>query len=107
MSDYTGKTIYVGIDVHKVSYTVVAICNDELMKKVKMKASPEGLISHLKKHYEGARINTVYEAGFSGFDLHRRLLNAGINNRVVHAASMGQICNSTQCTRFSISNKLR
>ena len=88
MSDYTGKEIYVGIDVHKISYTVVAICDDELMKKVKMEASPEGLISHLKSHYEGASINTVYEAGFSGFDLHRRLIKAGINNRVVHAASI-------------------
>ena len=58
------------------------------MKKDSMEASPEKLICYLKKIFEGARINTAYETGFSGFHLHRQLIQNGINNIVVHPASI-------------------
>ena len=33
MKDYTGKTIYIGIDVHKKTYAVTAICEGEIVKR--------------------------------------------------------------------------
>ncbi|WP_119344553.1 IS110 family RNA-guided transposase, partial [Facilibium subflavum] len=36
----------------------------------------------------GANVETVYEAGFSGFHLHRELIQVGINNQVVHPGSI-------------------
>lgn len=53
-----------------------------------MAAYPERLIAYIKKYFDGAKVNTVYEAGFSGFYLHRYLLARGINNIVVHPASI-------------------
>ena len=68
--DYTGKTIFVGIDVHKKSYTVVSLCDGQLAKRDTLQAKPEKLAAYLKRHFMGARIKSAYEAGFSGFCLH-------------------------------------
>jgi transposase len=87
-TDYTGKTVYVGIDVHKNSYSVVIICNGEVVKKDHMVACPENLLRYLKNTFREANINTAYEAGFSGFHLHRYLVQNGITNLVVHPAAI-------------------
>lgn len=86
--DYTGKDVFVGIDVHKKSYTVYCLCNREKVKSWNMAASPSKLIEQLKGYFLGARIYTVYEAGFSGYALHRMLMAAGINNIVVNPGSV-------------------
>jgi transposase len=67
---------------------VTCIYEGALVKKATLKAYPEALIKFLKSHFPGAKINSAYEAGFSGFHLHRSLIKHGINNLVVHAASI-------------------
>lgn len=86
--NYTGKTVYVGIDVHKKTYACAAICEGEIVKRDSMPAEPEILERYLKNTFQGAVIKTAYEAGFSGFHLHRYLVNAGIKNEVVHPGSI-------------------
>ena len=88
MKDYTGKTVFIGIDVHKKTYAVTCICEKEIVKRDTLKANPEGLAEYLMKYFENAKIKTVYEAGFSGFVLHRYLLSKEIGSIVVHAASV-------------------
>ena len=88
MKDYTGKTIFVGMDVHKKTYSVTAICDGVIVKRDTLKAEPQGLISYLKKRFGSGKIKTAYEAGFCGFHLHRTLEAAGIENIVVHAAGI-------------------
>jgi transposase len=88
MKDYTGKTIFVGMDVHKKTYSVTAICDGVIVKRDTLKAEPQGLISYLKKRFGSGKIRTAYEAGFCGFHLHRTLEAAGIENIVVHAAGI-------------------
>jgi transposase len=88
MRDYTGKIIFVGIDVHKKTYSVTAICDGIIVKRDTLKADPQGLISYLKKRFDSGKIKTAYEAGFCGFHLHRTLMAAGIENLVVHAAGI-------------------
>jgi transposase len=88
MFDYTGKTIFLGIDVHKSTYSVTAISDGEVIKRDKMTASPEILVNYCKKYFKNAHIKSAYEAGFSGFYLHRYLLQNGIKNIVIHAASI-------------------
>jgi transposase len=88
MTDYTGKTIFVGMDVHKKTYSVTAICDGSIIKRDTLKAEPNGLISYLKKRFGSGKIKTAYEAGFCGFHLHRTLEAAGIENIVVHAAGI-------------------
>src|ERR1700738_313921 len=88
MRDYTGKKIFLGIDVHKKTYSVAAVYEGTKTKKATLPASPEGLVAFCKKYFSGAAIESVYEAGFSGFHLHRMLLKNGIDNRLVHAAGV-------------------
>lgn len=88
MRDYTAKTIYLGIDVHKESYSVTAICEDEILKRDRLPASPEGLLQYCKRFFPNACIKSAYEAGFCGFSLHRFLVSNNIHNIVVHPASI-------------------
>jgi len=88
MKDCTGKKVFLGIDVHKKTYSVTAICEGVVVKKATIEASPDGLVTFCKKYFFGAEIESCYEAGFSGFHLHRILIKNGINNRVVHAAGI-------------------
>lgn len=88
MKDYTGKTIFVGMDVHKKTYSVTAICDGAIVKRDTLKADPQSLISYLKKRFGSGKIKTAYEAGFCGFHLHRTLEIAGIENIVIHAAGI-------------------
>ncbi len=53
-----------------------------------MPGSPERLIKYLKSNYPKANLRTVYEAGFSGFVLHRELTEAGIDNIIVNSSSI-------------------
>lgn len=86
--DYTGKVLYMGIDVHKKTYCCVSICEGEIVKRDTMPANAEGLLNYMNKFFPGAKINSAYEAGFSGFHLHRYLIQNGVNNIVVHPASI-------------------
>jgi transposase len=88
MRDYTGKTVYLGMDVHKNTYAVTAICDGQVVKRDTIKASPAVLIAYCKKYYVGAQIEGAYEAGFCGFHLHRSLVAEGIKNIVVDAAGI-------------------
>jgi transposase len=87
MRNYTGKTIYVGLDVHKNSYSVAVICEGDVVKRDKILADPKTLLVYLKK-FKGATIFSAYEAGFCGFYLHRILVKNGINNIVVNPGSI-------------------
>lgn len=86
--DYTGKKVYMGIDVHKKTYVCVSVCEGDVVKKDSMSAEPAALITYIKNYFSGAMLETAYEAGFSGFHLHRQLVNAGIKNSVVHPGSI-------------------
>lgn len=88
MLDYTGKTIFLGMDVHKKTYSVTAICEGSVVKRDKLPAVPEMLVRYCFNHFKGATFKSSYEAGFSGFALHRYLISRGIENIVVHAASI-------------------
>lgn len=86
--DYTGKTVFLGMDVHKKTYAVTAICDGVVIKRDTLKANPATLIAYAQKYFVGAKIISAYEAGFCGFHLHRTLVAAGIENIIVDAASI-------------------
>jgi transposase len=87
--DYTGKMVHVGMDVHKKTFSCVSMCEGLIVKRDTMPAKPEVLINYLTNSFSGAKkINTAYEAGFSGFHLHRYLASHGLNSIVVHPGSI-------------------
>lgn len=85
---YAGETVYVGIDVHKKQYVISARLHQTIVKKWSTAACPTELAHQLSQYFGAGTIQTVYEAGFSGFDLHRTLTAAGIANRVVHPGAV-------------------
>lgn len=88
LQSYDGEQLYVGIDVHKKTYVVVARVAQTIVKKWSTAARPADLAAQLLKYFPGGTIHTIYEAGFSGFVLHRELLKQGIDSKVVHAAAV-------------------
>lgn len=85
---FEGQSIYVGIDVHRKSWKV-SILTETLSYKT-FSAPPESdkLGSFLKDRFPGAAYYSAYEAGFSGFWLHRQLTRMGIKSMVVHPADI-------------------
>ena len=88
--DHSGKTVFVGIDVHKKNYAIAAVA-DHLPSQIKfgnLRACPTALVEKLRVTFPGAILKTVYEAGFAGYNLHRTLVANGIGNIVVNPASI-------------------
>jgi len=85
---YTGKDVFIGIDVHKRTYSVVSVVEGIVVKKWQTAAVPEQLAKQLRSYFSEANLYSAYEAGFSGFVLHRRLEEVGIKNIVINAASI-------------------
>lgn len=85
---YKDKSVFVGMDVHKKHYSVTCIAEGVVVKKATMKASPETLVEFFKKYFPEAKIKSAYEAGFSGFILHRYLEKNEVENLVVHPTSI-------------------
>ena len=106
ITNYVGKKVYVGIDVHKKSYHITAYCDGIREKKATVKANPEEFTKSLKKWFEGAEIFSVYEAGFSGYVLHRILDANGIKNLVINPASIEVAANDRVKTDSRDSEKL-
>ena len=86
--NYQGMKLFVGIDVHKRTFSIAAICEGVFVKTWSMEADPQKCIESLMSYFDGAIISSVYEAGFSGYTLHRSLKSAGIDNIVIIVGSI-------------------
>lgn len=88
LQSYDGEQLYVGIDVHKKTYVVVVRIAQTIIKRWSTAARPAELAQQLLNYCPGGTLHTIYEAGFSGFGLHRELSKQGIDSKVVHAAAV-------------------
>lgn len=86
--DFSGKLIYVGIDVHQKDCQVAKVHNGICLGNHRMAANSDLLIKHLHSHYPGAEFKCVYECCAWGFNLQRKLSAAGMQCMVVHAADV-------------------
>jgi transposase len=86
--DFSGKTLYIGIDVHQKDYQVAIVHETRCLGNHRMPASGEKLITHLNKHYPAADLRCVYEACSWGFVLQRKLSAEGIDCIVVNPADV-------------------
>lgn len=86
--DFSGKTIFAGIDIHKKDWQVALFYEGITLENFRMSASSSQLIGHLTKRYSGASFRCVYESCAWGFALQRQLAAAGIDCIVVHAGDV-------------------
>ena len=89
---YKNKKVYIGMDVHKKTYTLSAYCQGHLIKTITTPADTEGVIKCIKNWFPSARVHSVYEAGFSGYVLHRVLCQRGIKNIVGKSGKYRDSC---------------
>jgi transposase len=74
------RTVAVGLDVHKSSVRLAAVCGGELLGEVTL-GFDHAAVERALYAWPGARV--CQEAGPTGFGLHRHLLAAGIDSEVV------------------------
>src|SRR6266536_659918 len=86
--DFTGKTIYVGIEVHEKELQVAKVLDDICLGNHRMPTNSKVLMEHLHSRYPGATFKCVYESCAWGFTLQRELSAAGIECIVAHAADI-------------------
>jgi transposase len=86
--DFTGTTIFCGLDVHKVSWRVNIRDSELELKDFTQPADASILHKHLTKNYPGAKYKAGYEAGFCGFGIQRQLSALGIECVLLNAADI-------------------
>ena len=93
-----GRTLFVGFELGKSTW-LIGLYAPELGKSVSRHKVDGGDLGRVQELIETARrrlardggpvrVVSVYEAGYDGFWLHRALEKAGIENRVIDAASV-------------------
>ena len=73
-----GKEVYVGIEDAKRSWKVCVRSEGTIVNQTSMAAEYAGLRQYLQRRFPECRRTLMYEAGFSGFDLHDRLVSDGM-----------------------------
>jgi transposase len=86
--DFTGKDLFIGHDVHKKSWSVTVTVDGMEQKTYTQPPDPEALFNYLQRNFPGGSFHSAYEAGFCGYDIHRRLNSLGIENIVINAADI-------------------
>ena len=86
--NFSGQTIFAGIDVHKESWKVCIRSSQMELKTFSQNPSAKELSNHLKHNYPMATYQVVYEAGFCGFSHYREFISEGINCIVVNPADV-------------------
>src|SRR5215467_13631948 len=96
-----GEGVFVGVDVHKVTYHV-ALCSAQrgLIATWVQPAIPDVLIERLRP-IRGQVTEVVYEAGPTGFTLARRLRAEGIAAQVIATSKVPTpACPEAKCDRL-------
>jgi transposase len=86
--DFRNQKFFIGMDVHLKNWKITIRNNGLLLKTFSMNPSAFELYRYLNKHYPGGEYHSVYEAGFSGYWIHRDLIDLGVHSIVVHPADV-------------------
>lgn len=84
ITDYESQDFFVGIDVHLKSWTVTVRTLGMEVEHCTMPPCASKLAGHLHRKYPGGRYHSVYEAGFSGYSAHRKLLSMNVDSMVTN-----------------------
>ena len=86
--DFSGQDIYVGLDTHLKNWRVSIMVGESPYKTFSQDPHSELLRNYLLKNFPNGNYYSAYEASFSGFKIHRDLVNLGIKNIVVNPADI-------------------
>lgn len=80
--------LFVGLDVHKVSWSVCIRTRELEHRTFQQKSDPEILHQYLEKNFRDYRVTIGYEAGCFGFWISRKLESYGYRCLVLNAADI-------------------
>ena len=86
--DFKGKELFIGLDVHKKSWSVTILVEGMEHRTFTQPPDPRILYNYLQRMFPGGTYYSAYEAGFCGYGIHRELNDLGINNIVINAADI-------------------
>jgi len=86
--DFSSQDIFVGLDTHLKNWRVSIIVGESPFKTFSQDPYSKLLKNYLVKNFPNGNYYSAYEASFSGFGIHRDLLNLGIKNIVVNPADI-------------------
>ncbi|GAB3356453.1 hypothetical protein GCM10027566_19250 [Arachidicoccus ginsenosidivorans] len=86
--DFTGENFYIGLDVHKKSWSVTVRTSNLEVGHFNQAPDPKALHSYLTKKFPSGTYYSAYEAGFSETSSHIALCKLGIQNIIVHASDI-------------------
>ncbi len=89
-ADFSGKKIFVGMDVHSKNWNNAIYYEGQFLRSFQQPPKIDALVTLLKRDYPGAEYHCAYEAGFCGFWIQRELEKKGVRCIVVHAADVPQ-----------------
>lgn len=87
-ANFSGKTIFVGMDIHKTSWNLGIYLDDMFVKNVHQKPNPEIMVNYLQTNFPNAEYKAVYEAGKFGFWIQRQLTKLGVDCMIVNPADI-------------------
>lgn len=83
VTDWSGQTLYAGIDVGKNRWAVTVRVLDLELKTFVTDGSKESCLKALRRNWPGAKMNAVYEAGYFGYHIADYLNEHGIETIIV------------------------
>lgn len=86
--DFSGENFYIGLDVHKNSWSVTVRTSNLEVSHFSQAPDPKALYNFLQNRYPHGNYYSAYEAGFCGTSSHTALCKLGINNIIVNAADI-------------------
>lgn len=84
---FTGKTIFIGLDVHLKTWYASILHAGSAIKK-SFPADPKVLHRYLQNNYPDASFEIAYEAGYCGFWIHEELTKLGYKVSVINPADV-------------------
>jgi len=88
--DFTGQLFFIGIDVHKKSWTITMRTLEIEVGHFTQEPDAGQLSRYLRNRYPGGTFRSAYEAGFCGTSIHHALCKSGIENIIIHPADLPQ-----------------
>jgi len=88
--DFSGQSLYCGIDIHKKSWSVCLRNQERELRSFSQDPDPWILSRHLKTNYPNASIVIGYEAGFSGYWAQQAFKAEGLECKVIHPSDIPQ-----------------
>lgn len=87
-SNFAGKRVFVGIDVHAKDFKVSVLVDQQFFKTFTTPPDPVHIVNFIQANFPGAEYFSAYEAGFCGYSIHRKLTAMNVNSMVVNPADI-------------------